>query len=103
MFKETKLPDKQDMNPPVTEEGVAIIRFNIDVEVQLPEGIEWHDSEDQRSVDLSDRCRERAIIAAVSAFPDTLRIYIDGENNPPTQVTFDVSDDCVEEVYGEEA
>ena len=81
-------------------EGTAYVRLDIEVQVILPEGIEF--AEDEGSDQLSDACKERAIEAAVSAFPDDISIYIDGDKKPPVQVTFDVGDSDVQEVRGEE-
>jgi hypothetical protein len=81
-------------------EGTAYIRFDIEVQVILPEGIEFED--DEATDQLVEECRERAIEAAICAFPGAIKIYIDGEREPPTQVIFDVCDLDVEEVRGEE-
>jgi L-aminopeptidase/D-esterase-like protein len=75
-----------------------MVRLDLDVEVRLPEGVIEHEGE------LVKECRERAIEAALCAFPQEARIYIDGEDKEPARVFIEASDDFnVEEVRVESA
>jgi hypothetical protein len=80
--------------------GAVIVRFDIEVTVVLPEGIEF--AEDDGNNKVTDKCEERAIEAAVNAFPGYIKVYMDGEQEKPTSVYFDVCDNNVEAVWGEE-
>jgi hypothetical protein len=79
-------------------EGTAYVRFDFEVQVTLPEGIEFECEEDDH---LAEKSKNRAIEAAIASFPDSIKIYIDGEKEPPTNVYFDVSDYDITEVRGE--
>lgn len=76
--------------------GTIFVRFDLTVQVVLPEGIEL-DGNDE----LLEPLKERAIEAAVSAF-NNCEIYLDGEDKEPTQIIYDVSDSDVQEVYAED-
>jgi hypothetical protein len=70
----------------------------LDVEVRLPEGVVEHEGE------LVSECRERAIESALSALPQTIEIYIDGEDAKPARVYIDVSEAfSVDDVWVESA
>lgn len=76
---------------------IIIVRLDLDVEVELPEGVIEHEG------DLTEECRERAIEAALSALPQKAEIYIDGEDKEPARVFIDASEAFnVEEVRIEE-
>jgi len=44
------------------------------------------------------KARERAINAVIGALPSSVSVYIDGPDEPPTEVYFDFSDNDVEDV-----
>jgi hypothetical protein len=73
-----------------------MVRFDIDVAVELPEA-----EDDENIVDDDDEvlpeAEKRAIEAAICAFPETVDIYIDGPDKPPTNCSFDVTDNHVTE------
>jgi hypothetical protein len=58
----------------------------LDVEVRLPEGVIEHEGE------LVKECRQRAIESALSALPQNVEIYIDGEDAEPARVYIDASE-----------
>ena len=83
-------------------DGYVIVRFDTEVTVSLPEGVEFQEDGDDQ---VTEKCRERAIDAALGAFPDNISIYMDSTKDKlgnPTSVCFDVSEDDVQEVRGEE-
>lgn len=63
-----------------------IVRLDLDVQVELPEGVIEHEGE------LIKECRERAIESALSALPQKVEIYIDGEDEEPARVFIDASE-----------
>ncbi len=77
-----------------------LVRFDHEVVVELPE------SDDEEKIvgedgEVLPEAQKRAIDAAVSAFPQEISIFIDGEDADPAEVSFDVSDTQVEEVSAE--
>jgi len=76
---------------------IIIVRLDLDVQVKLPEGIIEHEGK------LEKQCKERAIESALSALPQKVEIYIDGEDKKPAQVYIDASEAFnVDEVRVEE-
>jgi hypothetical protein len=76
------------------ERDIIIIRFDMEVLVDLPEGVKCRDDD----YEPSEESKERAIEAALNAFPERINIYIDGEDKPPTKVVFYVEEHNIDEV-----
>lgn len=77
---------------------IIIVRLDLDVEVRLPEGVIEHKGE------LITECRKRAIESVLSALPQKVEIYIDGEDKKPSKIYIDASEAFnVEEVRVESA
>ena len=71
-----------------------MVRLDLTIQVDLPEGDgDWEKNEQELT--------ERATEAAVTALPQSVRIYIDGEEKEPAGVHIDVSDSDVTEVWSE--
>lgn len=77
------------------EKFVALVDMNIEILVDLPEGIDWDNIEGD---DLPEDIRERVLEAAFAALPDRVRIYLDGEDKPPTNVIVYAEDHNVEDI-----
>jgi len=72
---------------------IIIVRLDLEIQVELPEGAIEHEGE------LIKECRERAIESALSALPQEIEIYIDGEDKEPARVFIDANETFnVEEV-----
>ena len=72
---------------------IIVVRLDLEVQVELPEGVIEHEGE------LANECRERAIESVLSALPQKVEIYIDGEDEKPARVYIDASEAfSVEEV-----
>jgi hypothetical protein len=72
---------------------IIIVRLDLEIQVELPEGAIEHEGE------LIKECRERAIESALSALPQKIEIYIDGEDKEPARVFIDANETFnVEEV-----
>lgn len=74
------------------------IRFDFEVRVDLPEGTKCKRSDESQP---TDKCRERAIEAALGALPQSIDVYIDGEEREPARVWIECSDSDVTETWVE--
>jgi len=71
----------------------AYVRLEFEIQVSLPEGVK-----DDGEGEPTDETRERAIEAALSALPQNLEVFIDGEDKEPARVFIEVSEGDVSEV-----
>ena len=79
-----------------------MVRFDIEVAVELPEAEDGDDKIVDADGELLDAAEKRAIEVAVCAFPQEGSVYIDGEDKPPANYSFDVTDNHVTECIADE-
>lgn len=77
----------------MSEELTAYVRLEVEVQVSLPEGVK-----DDGDGEPTDETRERAIEVALTAIPQSLEVFIDGEDKEPARIFIDVSESDVSEV-----
>ena len=79
-------------------EYYAVVRLDLQISINLPEGV----SVEGKECEISAASKERAIEAALGALPQNINVYIDGDNKLPAVVFVAATEDSVDEVWAEE-